>query len=296
MRNHAKKFVAFTLIELLVVVAIIALLISILLPSLSEAREQAKVLKCLANLSGAMKVTHTYFAEYNETFPVVTRTGGICSWFFGGKTSDRYWNTVAGGVFYFRADEKPLNRYIIAPSTVSAFDKFPSLQCPGDTQSSQRRYINVNDSTRISSYDDVGTSYHYNFYSFLGPAPYGGPNDAMTIPTWFEPNVDRGMNTIVQALVRDGRSGYSGRFLWFFEEPLDWALHIRALYIGNHRKLGKHAGGFLDGHAKYTKMDTRAFAGSDWTVIDPNWVIRAGQPNPRPIRYRSALINENPPP
>lgn len=41
---------AFTLIELLVVVSIIALLLAILIPSLSRAREQGKTVKCLSNL------------------------------------------------------------------------------------------------------------------------------------------------------------------------------------------------------------------------------------------------------
>lgn len=60
----------FTLIELLVVVAIIALLISILLPSLSRAQEQARRATCAANLSGIGKSAYIYSNDNRDSFPI----------------------------------------------------------------------------------------------------------------------------------------------------------------------------------------------------------------------------------
>jgi len=66
---------AFTLIELLVVVAIIALLISILLPSLSCAREKARSAKCGVLLRSFGAGLSTYFTENNDWVPGVNTSG-----------------------------------------------------------------------------------------------------------------------------------------------------------------------------------------------------------------------------
>jgi prepilin-type N-terminal cleavage/methylation domain-containing protein/prepilin-type processing-associated H-X9-DG protein len=66
----------FTLIELLVVVAIIALLISILLPSLAQAREQAKRTKCEANLRSIGQAVQTCSME-NRGFGPTWDDGGV---------------------------------------------------------------------------------------------------------------------------------------------------------------------------------------------------------------------------
>ncbi len=59
----------FTLIELLVVVAIIAVLISILLPALSGVRRQAKMIQCAANQSQIVTAVISYASEENGRFP-----------------------------------------------------------------------------------------------------------------------------------------------------------------------------------------------------------------------------------
>jgi prepilin-type N-terminal cleavage/methylation domain-containing protein/prepilin-type processing-associated H-X9-DG protein len=69
-----KKTRAFTLIELLVVVAIIALLISILLPSLSRARELSKRTVCMANERGIGQAFYIYAQDDPGTFPAIAQT------------------------------------------------------------------------------------------------------------------------------------------------------------------------------------------------------------------------------
>ena len=63
---------AFTLIELLVVVSIIALLLTLLLPALNKAREQAKRVVCIDTVRGIGYAALIYSHEYKDCLPFWT--------------------------------------------------------------------------------------------------------------------------------------------------------------------------------------------------------------------------------
>ncbi|OHB54225.1 MAG: hypothetical protein A2Y12_04330 [Planctomycetes bacterium GWF2_42_9] len=63
-----KRFKAFTLVELLVVISIIALLLSILMPSLNKARKAAQKIVCLSNTRTASQATMLYASDNKNKF------------------------------------------------------------------------------------------------------------------------------------------------------------------------------------------------------------------------------------
>jgi prepilin-type N-terminal cleavage/methylation domain-containing protein len=71
-KNIDKKDSGFTLVELLVVISIIALLLSILMPSLQSAREIAKRTMCGANLRSMGLALIAYEGDYNGNPPTIS--------------------------------------------------------------------------------------------------------------------------------------------------------------------------------------------------------------------------------
>jgi len=66
----ARKRCGFTLVELLVVIAVIALLVSILLPALAKAKQQARTLECAIRVREIGRATASYAISNDEWLPL----------------------------------------------------------------------------------------------------------------------------------------------------------------------------------------------------------------------------------
>jgi prepilin-type N-terminal cleavage/methylation domain-containing protein/prepilin-type processing-associated H-X9-DG protein len=119
----------FTLVELLVVVAIIALLVSILLPSLGRAKAIARMVVCQTNLYAIGKGAHMYSVENEDYVPRGMaygcnnpNSGNFGYYMFAAKLSPY----VHGRVVPFEYDEDMDYMYDV-------FKEMPVYRCPSFT-------------------------------------------------------------------------------------------------------------------------------------------------------------------
>ena len=133
MKQVSKK-AGFTLVELLVVIGIIALLISILLPSLNKARETANRVKCAANLKQIGNGLILYSNENKGLFP---RTYGpsssaVTPSFYSGSTvTDPFttgnvgtWNICSAMFLLIRQEDLTPSVFICPSGTAEADTMF----------------------------------------------------------------------------------------------------------------------------------------------------------------------------
>ena len=97
----------FTLIELLVVISIIALLLSVLMPALSTAKEKARIVICGAQLGQIGTTFHTYAVDYKDELPPSFGSGNWNAFYDFTRDALGSYSVEDGKIFYcpsYRSD------------------------------------------------------------------------------------------------------------------------------------------------------------------------------------------------
>lgn len=261
---------AFTLVELLVVIAVIGLLLGLLLPAMAGARKSGQLVISLTNVRQITAGATQYTYDHKDEWPVSPAgsngsTVFWCSWNWGGKTASDYWKQAAGGAYHLPSSGRVVNSYVHPDADYGAEEKteddrveLPAFRAPRDTESYQRQYwASEPTSVDMSSYDDVGTSYHLN------------------MRWWFDDKVAPTDNSVekwkrLRRIFQRGASDVPSNFVWLHDQVMD-VVAVRAFDIeGLYGGLNKSVAAYMDGHCRYVRVNPGERVSPDYQlVIDP---------------------------
>lgn len=190
----------FTLIELLIVIAIIALLISILMPGLNRAREQGRRAVCLGSLRniGTAGASYANSEPHELIIPIHERMVSLIGsnrywlrrtamWFsWGGRSGQIPFlaGTAANQQFMLNqtgpnhdggrwaAATRPMNRYLFRDLHAADDAEMRLFQCPSDV--GYPAHPDIDDSPPQNAerpcYDTLGNSYRANLFGYYRPS------------------------------------------------------------------------------------------------------------------------------
>jgi prepilin-type N-terminal cleavage/methylation domain-containing protein len=285
----------FTLIELLVVISIIAVLIAVLLPALTMAKEAANVALCSSNLRELSQTSGTYATDNDPTGtgsyptqPWFIQPAGYnvqynSEYIYGG-----YWTTLNNpeypnsDVNMIPTELRPYNKYV-APG-IGGHNIVKQYVCPSDKSSATPLVGSggqvPSTDERYGSWEVNGNSYAINWYwpNGIGAPPLNQDTKYYQLPC---------MSLFGSAMLTKKVGGAASEFVIFMECMMDAYMYdarppdgscgqssLQQLGLGYHRKMSMYAVGFYDGHAEYRYIDTRYSSGPGyniWPQRDTGW-------------------------
>jgi prepilin-type N-terminal cleavage/methylation domain-containing protein len=123
----SRKRGAFTLVELLVVIGIIAVLIGVLLPALSRAREQSRIVACASQMRQIGNAFAMYLIDYKGTYPPLWMQDDY-------KTFGEYWGHADATGWHNYSYVSLLRPYLgVKNNDLNKGSNLAIFACPSDT-------------------------------------------------------------------------------------------------------------------------------------------------------------------
>jgi prepilin-type N-terminal cleavage/methylation domain-containing protein/prepilin-type processing-associated H-X9-DG protein len=198
----------FTLIELLVVIAIIAILASMLLPALSQAREKGKSIKCLSNLKQIGLAASLYVGDYDTRRLPDGLYWGTSYW-QSALANNNYTSALTAppsGIFACDSEQRTaygsLSLYNCWKGTHYGMNFFLGMQSPTESNAWQKWHpkTQVPNPSRVMYFGDKPIATNSIFYY-----DNTGPGGTTALPTYM-----RHQNKMNYIFV-DGHGGTGGK-------------------------------------------------------------------------------------